>query len=140
MLDRPGAVGQWRFTARKGERLVVEALARRHGSPLDPWVEVHDAQGQAVGKTSSIIGGPILSPTWVTLPPATYLGFSVFDHGMAVGGKGTLLAVQPAGNVWLLQPGAYTLHATFTAPKHKDAPNGAWTGQLELPPLKIVVK
>src|SRR5207244_1170805 len=40
LIASPGAVGEWRFTARKGERLVVEALARRHGSPLDPWVEI----------------------------------------------------------------------------------------------------
>jgi hypothetical protein len=48
VIDRPGAVGEWRFAARKGERLVIEALARRYGSPLDPWVEVLDDRGRPV--------------------------------------------------------------------------------------------
>ncbi|HEY1379115.1 MAG TPA: hypothetical protein VGF55_20100, partial [Gemmataceae bacterium] len=48
VLDTPGAVGEWRFTARKGERLVVEALARRYGSPVDPWVEVVDKDGRPI--------------------------------------------------------------------------------------------
>jgi hypothetical protein len=48
VIETPGAVGEWRFTARKGEQLVVEALARRYGSPLDPWVEVVDKDGRPI--------------------------------------------------------------------------------------------
>ncbi len=48
VIGQPGEVSEWRFTARKGERLVIEALARRYGSPLDPWVEVVDADGRPI--------------------------------------------------------------------------------------------
>ena len=48
VIEKPGDVGEWRFTARKGEQLVVEALARRYGSPLDPWVEIVDKDGRPI--------------------------------------------------------------------------------------------
>jgi hypothetical protein len=48
LIEKPGAVGEWRFTARKGERLIVEALARRYGSPVDPWVEIVDKDGRPI--------------------------------------------------------------------------------------------
>jgi WD40 repeat protein len=48
VIEKAGAVGEWRFTARKGERLVVEALARRYGSPVDPWVEIVDKDGRPI--------------------------------------------------------------------------------------------
>ena len=48
IIDSPGAVGEWRFKARKGQRLVVEALARRYGSPLDPWIEIVDKAGRPI--------------------------------------------------------------------------------------------
>jgi hypothetical protein len=48
VIEKPGAIGEWRFTARKGERLVIEALARRYGSPLDPWVEITDKDGRPI--------------------------------------------------------------------------------------------
>ncbi len=37
-----------RFGAKKGERLVVEVLARRGGSPVDPVIEILDAAGKPV--------------------------------------------------------------------------------------------
>ena len=37
-----------RFTAKKGERLVVEVLARRAGSPVDSVIEILDAAGKPV--------------------------------------------------------------------------------------------
>jgi DNA-binding beta-propeller fold protein YncE len=48
LIEKPGAIGEWRFTAHKGERLVIEALARRHGSLLDPWIEILDKEGRPI--------------------------------------------------------------------------------------------
>jgi hypothetical protein len=48
VVETSGTVGEWRFKARKGERLIVEALARKYGSPMDPWVEIVDAAGRPV--------------------------------------------------------------------------------------------
>jgi WD40 repeat protein len=48
ILTRPGDELTVRFPARKGERLIVEGLARRYGSPVDPRIEVLDASGKPV--------------------------------------------------------------------------------------------
>ncbi len=48
VIEKPGAVGEWRFTARKGERLIVEVLAHRYGSSVDPWVEIVDKDGRPI--------------------------------------------------------------------------------------------
>lgn len=37
-----------RFPAKKGQRLVIEALAQRYGSPLDPSLEIVDENGKPV--------------------------------------------------------------------------------------------
>lgn len=37
-----------RFTTKKGEKLVVEVLARRAGSPVDPFIEILDDTGKPV--------------------------------------------------------------------------------------------
>ena len=43
----PGATATYRFTAKKGQRLLLEVNARRLGSPLDSTLEILDAAGQA---------------------------------------------------------------------------------------------
>jgi WD40 repeat protein len=47
-ITAPGATDTWRFTAKKGQRLIVEVNARRLGSPLDSFIEILDAAGQPV--------------------------------------------------------------------------------------------
>ncbi len=47
----PGQADVWRFTARKGQRLVLETEARRLGSALDSVLEVLDAQGKPVPRS-----------------------------------------------------------------------------------------
>jgi WD40 repeat protein len=47
-IDAEGDVDHVRFEARKGERLVVEVYGRRLGSPIDPVLEILDAQGRPV--------------------------------------------------------------------------------------------
>jgi WD40 repeat protein len=47
-LTRPGAMETWRFTSKKGERLLLDVEARRLGSPLDSVIEILDAQNKPV--------------------------------------------------------------------------------------------
>lgn len=47
-IVRPGQTDLWRFSARKGQPLVLEVAAQRLGTPLDSFLEVLDAQGQPV--------------------------------------------------------------------------------------------
>jgi hypothetical protein len=48
ILAKPGDAQSIRFAAKKGQRLVVEVLARRAGSPVDPAIEVLDEAGKPV--------------------------------------------------------------------------------------------
>ena len=44
-IGRDGDVDHFRFAAKKGERLIVEVFGRRLGTPIDPVIEILDAQG-----------------------------------------------------------------------------------------------
>jgi Planctomycete cytochrome C/WD domain, G-beta repeat len=47
-LLAPGAADTWRFSAKKGETLLLEVEARRLGSPLDSTIEILDSKGNLV--------------------------------------------------------------------------------------------
>ncbi len=51
-IERPGDVDLYRFTARKGERWIIDVNARRIGSPLDSFVELLDASGQPLARAT----------------------------------------------------------------------------------------
>jgi WD40 repeat protein len=48
----PGATDSWRFTAKKGQRLIVEVNARRLGSALDSYIEILDTHGKPVPRAT----------------------------------------------------------------------------------------
>jgi WD40 repeat protein len=48
IIAKPNDAQLARFSAKKGERLVVEVLARRAGSPVDPTIEILDSAGKPV--------------------------------------------------------------------------------------------
>jgi WD40 repeat protein len=48
ILTKPNQPQFLRFSAKKGQRLVVEVLARRAGSPVDPVIELLDEGGKPV--------------------------------------------------------------------------------------------
>ena len=52
VLSRPGDRHQVRFSAKKGQRLIIETTARRAGSPLDSAIEVLDAAGKPVERAT----------------------------------------------------------------------------------------
>ncbi|MFN4261125.1 MAG: c-type cytochrome domain-containing protein [Gemmataceae bacterium] len=51
-ISQPGVTDSWRFTAKKGQRLIIETHARRLGSPLDSYIEILDAQGRPVPRAT----------------------------------------------------------------------------------------
>src|SRR5262249_28910192 len=51
-IEAPGATQTWRFTARKGQRVLLEVHARRVGSPLDSTIEVLDAAGKPLPRAT----------------------------------------------------------------------------------------
>jgi len=86
-LASPGATETWKFTAKKGERLIVEVHGRRIGSPLDSVIEILDAKGtpvpQAVLRSTArtyttfrdhdSFGGGIRIEAWTELAMNDYL-------------------------------------------------------------------
>ena len=52
VLAAEGKTQSVRFTAKKGQRLIVEVNARRAGSPLDSVVELLDSAGKPVGRAA----------------------------------------------------------------------------------------
>ena len=47
-IERPGDIDSFRFKAAKGQRLVMEVLARRAESPMDPVLRLRDAEGSLI--------------------------------------------------------------------------------------------
>ena len=52
VIGQPGQAHALRFSAKKGQRLLLEVNARRAGSPLDSALEVFDAKGKPVGRST----------------------------------------------------------------------------------------
>ena len=48
LIARPGTADTFRFTAKKGQRLLLEVNARRLGSPLDSTLEILDEAGRSL--------------------------------------------------------------------------------------------
>src|SRR5262249_37883060 len=47
-IDKAGVAETWTFTAKKGQRLILEINARRLGSPLDSVIEILDTHDRPV--------------------------------------------------------------------------------------------
>ncbi|HEY1377371.1 MAG TPA: PPC domain-containing protein [Gemmataceae bacterium] len=58
VIDKPGDIDFFRFTAKKGQVLDVHCYARRLGSPLDPVLYVYNAQGGALAGNDDMPGSP----------------------------------------------------------------------------------
>jgi hypothetical protein len=79
-----GAIGQaqdvdvFRFEGKAGRRVLIEVLAARHGSTLDSYLSLHDADGHLLA-TSDDIEGSKDSRVEVTLPKDGTYFVSVSD-------------------------------------------------------------
>ncbi len=52
IIAKAGETQAWRFSAKKGQTLIVEVNARRLGSPLDSYIEILDADGKPVPRAT----------------------------------------------------------------------------------------
>jgi hypothetical protein len=58
-LEKPGEFAFYRFTAKKGQKLILDVNARRLGSDLDSFLEVLDAKGSRIERAT-------IRATWQT--------------------------------------------------------------------------
>lgn len=87
-----------------------------------------------------LVSGPIPIPQWAVIPRDAYtgirvdirtLGVATREHGLA------LLALN--GKAWHVSAGDYLLRATLVCSRRPDGPVNQWVGELELPPVEVVV-
>ncbi|MBY0460904.1 MAG: hypothetical protein K2V38_26590, partial [Gemmataceae bacterium] len=102
ILTKPNEAHTASFAARKGTKLVVEVLARRAGSPVDPVIEILDASGKpvplgvlrATAKTSVTFRDHDSSTTGIRLDAWNELGV---DDLLYVNGEVVKLLALPRG-------------------------------------------
>ncbi len=51
-ISQPGETDMWKFSAKKGETLIIEVNARRLGSDLDSFIEILDTKGEPVARVT----------------------------------------------------------------------------------------
>lgn len=78
VVDKPGDVDFFKFTAKKGEVFDVECWARRLGSPLDPVLYFVNAQGGVLAGNDDSRGPD--SYMRITIPADGEYGFYIVDH------------------------------------------------------------
>ena len=54
-IQKPGDVDYYQFTVQKGEKLVMETMARRLGSPLDSVLTLFDAKGNQLAENDDFV-------------------------------------------------------------------------------------
>jgi hypothetical protein len=79
VIDKPGDIDFFRFTAKKGQVFDLHCYARRLGSPLDPVLYVYNAQGGALAGNDDIPGSPDSYIRFTVPADGDYL-ISVTDH------------------------------------------------------------
>lgn len=82
-IAAPGAENRYRYTARRGQQLVLEVNAQRLGSNLDSYLEVLDAKGNPIERA-------VVRPVWET-------AITLRDHDSA--GRGIRIAAWDALHV-----------------------------------------
>lgn len=101
--------------------------------------ELFDSSGKPV-ITSGSAGGPMPIPQWAVIPRDAYIGFRIDmqtvgvpirEHGKA------LIAI--GGKTWELRAGKYLLEIMPVFKKEEDGPENQWVGEIELPPVEVVV-
>jgi hypothetical protein len=101
--------------------------------------ELFDSSGKPV-ITSGSANGPMPISQWAVIPPDAYIGFRIDmqtvgiptrEHGVA------LIAV--GGKSWEVRAGDYALKIALEFKNEEDGPKTQWVGNLDLPPVEVVV-
>jgi hypothetical protein len=89
-IQQPGDIDYYQFTAQKGEKLVMEVMARRLGSPLDSVLTLFDAKGNQLAENDDF--------TDLADSPATHHADSRILFTVATAGTYTLRLRDIQGN------------------------------------------
>ena len=120
IIDKPGDIDFFRFSARKGQVYDVECFARRIGSPLDPVLVLYNAAGNAMASNDDSRGPD--SYFRVSIPADGEYLLSVTDHLKQGGPTHTyrieIHSVQPQLNLSIPKVAQYSqLRQSFAIPR-----------------------
>jgi len=102
--------------------------------------EVYDLSGTPVATLKSSANGPRHVRQWAVIPGGAYIGLRVdAQTGNVPGREHGMVLLAVGGRRWGLKPGSYVLKATSLFKDEKDGPADQWVGELDLPPVEIVV-
>ena len=102
--------------------------------------ELFDSAGKPVVTSGFAMSGPMPIPQWAVIPRDAYVGFRIDmqtvgvptrEHGRA------LIAI--GGKCWEVRAGKYVLTTALVFKKEEGGPQNQWVGELELPPVEVVV-
>lgn len=110
--------------------------------PNQPLIhsELFDTSGKPISTKGYPASGPIPIPQWAIVPRDAYIGFRVDMQivGVPTREQGmVLLAI--GGKNWEVRAGAYELKTALVFKKEDEGPQNQWVGELELPPVEVVV-
>jgi len=110
--------------------------------PVPPRIHARlfDPAGRPLGAAGIARSGPVPEPRWAVIPRDAYVGFRIDLQSVGVPARGqgvALLAV--GGESWELGAGRYVLKVAVASENQGETPPGRWVGELELPPVEVVV-
>lgn len=102
--------------------------------------ELYDSSGKPLGTSGFPMSGPIPSPQWAVIPRDAHIGFRVDMQTVGVPTREQGMAlIAVGGKTWGLRAGKYVLETALVFDHKEDGPQNQWVGELELPPIEVVV-
>jgi hypothetical protein len=103
--------------------------------------DLYDASsGVSIGAPDLIGSGPIPIPQWAVIPRDAYAGIRIDVRTLGVPTREQGVALLALDRkAWHLSVGRYLLRATLISTQRPNGPVDQWVGELELPPVEVVV-
>jgi len=116
----------------------VDLVALTNQPQID--AALFDEANNPIDTAASIGNAPKPIQQWAMVPHESYIGFRIDQQGAAYPSKehGEVL-LATGGKNWRLKSGQYVLKLTATFQEEKNGPLNQWAGELNLPPIKIII-
>lgn len=102
--------------------------------------DIFDSVGKQVITSAFPMSGPIPSPQWAVIPRDADIGFRIDMQTVGVPTREQGMAlIAIGGKSWGLRAGEYVLKTAVVFKEEEGAPQNQWVGELELPPVEVVV-
>lgn len=102
--------------------------------------ELFDSAGKPISTSGILISGPIPNPQWGVIPRDAYIGFRIDMQTVGVPTREQGMSFLAVGSKsWELKAGKYVLKIRLIFKQEKDAPQNQWVGELELPPVEVMI-